>query len=228
VTTHLTRSSLEAIVRDVVLRRLGDDPGTAAGLRRSERAPGLVVNVSARHMHVSQQDLERLFGPGATLTPHKALYQPGQFAARETVTLIGPRSRPIPNLRILGPVRKQTQVELAFTDAVLLGIENLPLRMSGETSGTPGAYLMGPAGLVVLQEGVIRAVRHVHMTPDDAATYGVQNGDPMRLRVGGEAGVVLERVVARVDPAARLEVHIDTDEANACALHLAKDIELTT
>jgi putative phosphotransacetylase len=225
VTTHLTRSSLEAIVRDVVGRRLGEAPPARSAPPAAAFA-GLVVNVSARHMHVSQEDLERLFGPGATLTPHKALHQPGQFAARETVTLVGPRSRVIPNLRILGPTRAQTQIELSFTDAVLLGIENLPLRMSGETAGSPGAYVMGPAGLVALKEGVIRAVRHVHMAPEDAAAYGVANGDLMRLRVGGAAGIVLERVVARVDAAARLEVHIDTDEANACALHLAKDIEL--
>jgi putative phosphotransacetylase len=176
-------------------------------------------------MHVCREDLDKLFGPGYELTVDRPLYQEGNFAAKEMVTLIGPRSRLISNLRILGPLRPRTQVELAFTDAVSLGLD-APIRLSGDLDGTPGAILMGPHGIAELKDGVIRAAIHVHMGPEDAAHYGVQHGDEMKLRVGGEAGVTFERVRVRVGKDYRLDVHLDTDEANACGLHLTKDIEL--
>ena len=185
---------------------------------RSATAPNpLVVNVSARHCHLTAQAVEALFGKGAQLEVQKWLYQEGQFAARQVVTLIGPRSRVISNLRILGPCRNLNQVELAYTDAIALGFD-IPLRLSGNIQGTPGCMLMGPAGFFEMKEGVIRAARHVHMSPADAAFYGVKNGDHMKLRVGGECGVVLDRLLCRVDPSFKLEVHIDTDEGNACNL----------
>jgi putative phosphotransacetylase len=184
------------------------------------------VDASARHLHLSQQDLETLFGPGYELKVHRPLYQEGNFAAQETVTIIGPRSRLISNLRILGPLRKKTQVELAFTDAISLGFDNLPIRISGDTAGTPGALLMGPRGHLELPEGVIRAAIHVHMNPSEAAYFGVRQGDLMKLRVGGAAAATFDSVHVRIDPTSRLNVHLDTDEANACGLHLAKDIEL--
>jgi putative phosphotransacetylase len=177
-------------------------------------------------MHLSQEDFERLFGSGRQLTPLRPLYQRGAFAAEETVTLISPRSRLISGLRILGPCRKQSQIELAFTDAVSLGIENVPVRLSGDIAGTPGAYVMGPQGMIELREGVIRAAMHVHMSPSDAEYYRVKAGDLMKLRVGGPAGLTFMRVHVRVDPAAKLEVHLDTDEANACGLHGTRDVEL--
>jgi len=187
-------------------------------LPRSATAPNpLVVNVSARHCHLTAQAVEALFGKGAQLEVQKWLYQEGQFAARQVVTLIGPRSRVISNLRILGPCRNLNQVELAYTDAIALGFD-IPLRLSGNIQGTPGCMLMGPAGFFEMKEGVIRAARHVHMSPADAAFYGVKNGDHMKLRVGGECGVVLDRLLCRVDPSFKLEVHIDTDEGNACNL----------
>ncbi len=136
----------------------------------------LVVNVSARHCHLTQEAVETLFGKGHKLTPFKWLYQEGQFAAKETLTLIGPRSRVISNLRILGPCRNFNQVELAYTDAIALGFE-IPLRISGDIKGTTGGMLMGPAGFFEMAEGVIRAMRHVHMHPDDAEFYGVKAGD---------------------------------------------------
>ena len=214
----VARSIVENIVRQVVLERLNGRK-TAAPLT-------LAVHASARHMHLCRKDLDTLFGPGYELTPFRPLYQEGHFAAQETVTLVGPRSRLISNLRILGPLRKQSQVELAFTDAITLGLE-LPIRTSGDIAGTPGAFVMGPKGMVELKEGVIRAALHVHMNPAEAAAYGVRQGDLMKLRVGGDAGLTFSRVRVRIDPASRLEVHMDTDEANACALHLAKEIELT-
>lgn len=217
-TAPLDRASVEAIVRQVVSERL------AAG--RGKIVPELVVHASARHMHLCRADLERLFGPGHELTVERPLYQPGNFAARETVTLIGPRSRLISNLRILGPLRDRTQIELAFTDAVSLGYDEVPIRLSGDLEGTPGAFVMGPHGVVELGSGVIRAAMHVHMNPAEAAHYGVRQGDMMKLRVGGAAGVTFERVHVRVDPRSRLNVHMDTDEANACGLRQAKEIGL--
>jgi putative phosphotransacetylase len=213
----IDRGVVEGLVRRLVVERLAtrEGPGTSP----------LVVHASARHLHVCREDLDRLFGPGYELTVDRPLYQEGNFAAKETVTLIGPRSRLISNLRILGPLRSRSQVELAFTDAVTLGLD-APIRLSGNVDGSPGAVLMGPHGIVELEEGVIRAARHVHMSPVDAAHYGVVQGDEMKLRVGGEAGLTFDRVRVRVGEDSRLDVHIDTDEANACGLHLTKDIEL--
>ena len=213
----LDRGAVERLVREVVLRKLAEKPQPGQ--------PHLVVHASARHMHVSREDLDQLFGPGHELTVDRPLYQEGNYAAKETVTLIGPRSRLISNLRILGPIRPRTQVELAFTDAVSLGLD-VPIRLSGDLDGTPGAVLMGPKGIVEMKDGVIRAAMHVHMSPQDAAQYGVQHGDEMKLRVGGEAGLTFDRVRVRVGKDYRLDVHMDTDEANACGLHLTKDIEL--
>jgi putative phosphotransacetylase len=217
VPAQIDRSVVEGMVRQLVLERI------AKQARPGE--PTLMVHASARHMHVSREDLDQLFGPGYELTVERPLYQEGNYAAKEMVTLVGPRSRLISNLRILGPLRSRTQVELAFTDAVTLGLD-VPIRLSGDIDGTPGAVLMGPHGIVELKEGVIRAAMHVHMNPGDAAHYGVKHGDEMKLRVGGEAGLTFDRVRVRVGKDFRLDVHMDTDEANACGLHLTKDIEL--
>ena len=129
-------------------------------------APTLTVMASARHMHVCREDMDILFGPGTELTVYKDLYQAGNFAANEKVTIIGPRSRLISNLRILGPMRKQSQIELAFTDAIMLGFDDIPVRLSGNLAGSPGAIIMGPKGTIQLKEGIIRAAIHVHMNPD--------------------------------------------------------------
>jgi putative phosphotransacetylase len=214
----IDRSVVEAIVRQVVSERLSR--------QASGTAPTLTVHASARHMHLCREDLEKLFGAGHELTPDRPLFQEGNFAAKETVTLIGPRSRLISNLRILGPLRDRSQIELAYTDAIMLGLENVPIRLSGDIAGTPGAFVMGPQGVVELKEGVIRAAIHAHMNPAEAAHFGVKNGDLMKLRVGGDAGVTFNRVHVRIDPRSRLNVHMDTDEANACGLHVARQIEL--
>ncbi len=196
-------------------------------LPRMAAAPApLLVNVSARHCHLTQAAVEALFGPGHQLTPFKWLYQDGQFAAKETVTLIGPRSRVISNLRILGPCRTLNQVELAYTDAIALGFE-VPLRSSGNIQGTPGCMLMGPAGFFEMPDGVIRALRHVHMHPKDASFYGVKAGEMMSLKVGGPCAMTFEQMLVRVDPSFKLEVHIDTDEGNACNLQPETPCELT-
>ena len=214
------RAEIEHLVRKSVYERLGKTAPHAA------LAPNpLVVNVSARHCHLTQAATEALFGKGATLTPLKWLYQKDQFAAQETVTLIGPRSRIISNLRILGPCRDINQVELAMTDAIALGFD-VPIRSSGSIAGTPGCMLMGTNGFLQMDQGVIRAAPHVHMNPDDAAFYGVKNGDYMRLRVGGACAATFDRLLVRVHPDFRLEVHIDTDEGNACALRPDTPVEL--
>src|ERR1051325_7416599 len=209
-TTH--RSVVEHMVRQAVYQRLGKPLPTA-----SSGPNPLVVNISARHCHLTPEAVETLFGKGHQLTVHKWLYQEGQFAAKETLTLIGPRSRVISNLRILGPCRTLNQVELAYTDGIALGFE-IPLRASGNIQGTPGCMLMGPAGFFEMKEGVIRALRHVHMHPTDADFYGVKPGDNMKLRIGGDCGIVLDKMLCRVDKSFKLEVHIDTDEGNACNL----------
>jgi putative phosphotransacetylase len=200
------------MVRQAVYQRLGKP------LPRTASAPNpLVVNVSARHCHLTPEAVEALFGKGYKLQVHKWLYQDGQFAAKETVTLVGPRSRVISNLRILGPCRNLNQVELAYTDGIALGFD-LPLRISGDIKGTIGGMLMGPAGFFEMEQGIIRAMRHVHMSPVDADFYGVKAGDSMKLKIGGECGIVLDQMLCRVDPSFKLEVHIDTDEGNACNL----------
>jgi putative phosphotransacetylase len=170
--------------------------------------------------------MDVLFGPGTELTVEKPLFQEGFYAAKEMVTLVGPRNRIISNLRILGPMRKESQIELAFTDAIMLGFDNLPIRISGDIAGTPGAIVIGPKGVVELKQGVIRAGIHVHMNPGEANHFGVKQGDAMKLRIGGKAGLTFNNVIVRIDPGSKLNVHMDTDEANACGLHLTKDIEL--
>ncbi len=155
----------------------------------------------------------------------KWLYQREQFAAEETVTLIGPRSRVISNLRILGPCRDLNQVELSLTDAIALGFQ-IPVRNSGNIAETPGCMLMGPAGFLELEHGVIRAAPHVHMSPADAAFYAVKAGDFLRLSVGGTCATTFDRVLVRIHDDFRLEVHIDTDEGNACALAPHTPVEL--
>src|SRR3954469_5828577 len=195
-TTH--RAVVEHMVRQAVYGRLGKPLPTAV------KAPNpLLVNVSARHCHLTQEAVEILFGKGHQLTVHKWLYQDGQFAAKETLTLIGPRSRVISNLRILGPCRSLNQVELAYTDGIALGFE-LPLRSSGDIKGTLGGMLMGPAGFFEMTEGVIRALRHVHMSPQDAEYYGVKAGDEMGLKIGGLCGITLDKMLCRVDPSFKL------------------------
>ena len=218
-TLTANRPAVETLVREALFRQLGKPIPKGP-------APMLVVNSSARHMHISPESLELLFGPGAKLTVHKMLYQDGQFASQQTVTLVGPRKRIIPNLRILGPCRNLTQIELSITDAIQLGID-LPVRMSGDIEGTPGAYVMGPKGMLEMKNGIIRAARHVHMSPDDAAFYGVKHLDKITLKVTASGCTTrFDDLLVRVDPTFKLEVHIDTDEANACDLEHASKVEL--
>ena len=248
-TATLNPADVERVVRDVLNRHLGarssGSPAKSSSgdipVLRSAPAPStsmlsptvsagkrnpLVVNISARHVHLTQEHVEILFGSGAALTPEKDLYQAGYFAAKETVAVVGPRRRMLPNVRVLGPCREESQVELAFTDGISLGID-LPVRVSGNVKGTPGCVLMGPHGVVDLRQGVIRAMRHVHMGPDDLTYYGISNGDHVNLRIESPGcTTVLEDLAVRAAKGIKLEVHLDTDEGNACNLENATKVEL--
>ena len=221
----MDRGQIETLVRKVVYDQLPDAQlGRAAGVDLPP-APRLVVNISARHIHLNQEAMDVLFGPGAELTAQKMLYQQDAFASEQTVSVFGPRKQVITNVRILGPLREYNQIELAFTDARFLGID-APVRISSDTAGTPGCYLVGPAGGLELDHGVIRAARHVHMSPSEASYYGVEPGARMRLVVDGHQGGALEGLICRVSDKERLEVHIDTDEGNAVDLANARLVYL--
>lgn len=174
------------------------------------------AGISNRHVHLSQSDLETLFGKGYELTPKKDLSQPGQYAAEETVTLIGPK-KSIPNVRILGPVRSQTQVEISRSDSFTLGI-TAPVRDSGSISGTPGIIIEGPKGKVELKEGVIIAQRHLHLHTDEAKELNLKNGDYISVKFDGERSVIFNNVLVRVSPNFAKDLHLDIDEANAAAI----------
>ncbi|MBM4088844.1 MAG: phosphate propanoyltransferase [Planctomycetes bacterium] len=224
----LDRSTIEQIVRRIVLSQpAGSWSGGQSGGGVADRCrPDLAVSISARHVHLTDEHVEVLFGAGHKLTPMKPLYQDGFFAAEETVMVVGPRRRMLPTVRILGPTRSVSQVELAFTDSISLGLD-APVRHSGRLDGSPGCVLVGPHGVVELRQGVIRAARHVHMNHGDAAYLGVKDGDSVHLRVESPAcTVVFEDILVRADATSKLEVHIDTDEGNACFLDAASDVKL--
>lgn len=174
------------------------------------------IGVSARHIHLSEEHVEALFGSGYTLTEMKPLSQPGQYAANETVAVIGPKGQ-FEKVRILGPVRKRTQLEVSRTDAFALGVKP-PVRESGDIAGSAGIKLQGPAGEVTIEEGVIVAARHIHFHSSDAERWNIEDKQRLRVRVGGDRGVVFENVIARVSDEFALDMHIDTDEANAAGI----------
>ena len=182
------------------------------------------VGISARHLHLSQADLEKLFGPGHQLTPEKPLSQPGQFSCAETVAVHGPRGS-FPKIRVLGPVRQHTQVEVSRSDAFVLGLDP-PVRDSGDLAGSPGARLVGPGGEIVLSEGVIVAHRHLHIPPKQAEELGLKDKDFIRVHVEGPRALVFERVLVRVGPNFALDLHLDTDEANAAGAKTGDSVTL--
>ena len=215
MSTTIDQSTIEQIVRQIVLQHSG----------ASSEEHDLVVSISARHVHLTDKHVETLFGPRQTLTPMKDLYQDGFYAAQETVMVVGPRRRMLPSVRILGPTRAYSQVELAFTDGISLGID-LPVRASGKIEGTPGCVLVGPEGVVELGQGVIRAERHVHMNFRAAQRYGVKSGDRMSLEITSPCSSSLKDLLVRADETSKLEVHLDTDEGNAIDLDHATKVEL--
>ena len=183
-----------------------------------EKDTGFIVpiGVSARHVHLTQEHVEALFGPGYQLTKKKDLMG-GQFASNETVTIVGLKLRAIENVRILGPVRKASQVEVSATDAIRLGM-NVPVRESGDIKGSAPVALVGPKGALYLKEGCIVAMRHIHMSPKDAEAAGLKDGDIVSVKADNERGTIFNHVKIRVDKSFTLEMHIDTDEANAAQI----------
>lgn len=175
------------------------------------------VGVSGRHVHLTKEHFQILFGPGQELTKIRDLVQPGEFAAKETVTIVGPKGV-LEKVRIIGPLRSYSQVELSRTDSFKLGV-NPPVRDSGDHHNSPGCVLIGPAGLVTLNQGVILSLRHIHMPTNEARRCGLKDKDKVNVQVGGERGLIFQNVLVRVHPNYRLEFHIDTDEANACLLN---------
>ncbi|MFC6331085.1 phosphate propanoyltransferase [Paenibacillus septentrionalis] len=182
------------------------------------------VGVSARHIHLSQEHVEVLFGKGYQLTEFKPLSQPGQYAANETVEVVGAKGS-FPKVRILGPARKATQLEVSRTDSFALGVK-APVRESGDIVGSAGITIKGPAGEVTIEEGVIIAARHIHFHTSDAEKWGIADKQKLRVRVGGERGVVFENVIARVSADFALDMHIDTDEANAAGVNNGDTAEI--
>lgn len=198
----MAREALRALSRSYLTRVL-----------EAQKQEPFLVEVSAHHIHLTQEHVEALFGKGHQLTKHADLSQPGQFSCQEQLTIVGPKGR-IERVRVLGPTRKASQVEIAMTEQFKLGVHP-PVRESGNIKDTPGCTLEGPAGSVKLDRGVICALRHVHMTPADALRYGVRDKSLVRVRIAGDRELVFGDVLVRVDPNFALAMHIDTDEANA-------------
>ena len=182
----------------------------------SENGYVVPVGVSARHIHLTQEHVEALFGEGYQLTKKKGLMG-GQFASNETVTIVGLKLRAIENVRILGPVRSKSQVEISATDALRLGVK-APIRESGNIAGSAAIAVVGPKGAIYLNEGCIVAKRHIHMAPQDAMAAGVHDGDIVSVKADNERGTTFNNVQIRVDDSFTLEMHIDTDEANAAKI----------
>ena len=171
------------------------------------------IGLSNKHVHLQKEHIDILFGEGHELTPTKALVQPGQFASEEKVDIVGPKTT-LKGIRVLGPARPETQVEISMTDARMLGIK-APVRESGKLDGTPGCKLVGPCGEVELEKGVMVALRHVHLSPAQAEEAGVKDKDIVCLKVGGERGLIFDNVLVRSGDAHEREAHLDTDEGNA-------------
>lgn len=182
------------------------------------------VGVSARHCHLNRDAMDVLFGPGSELTPCRDLYQPGAYAAKETVSVVGPRLRAIERVRILGPMRGYTQVELARTDAIGLGLDP-PVRDSGDLEGAQPITLVGPGGAIT-QPVAIRAARHIHFSPSDIARLGLEGRQAVRVRVEGEKGLIFENVRLKIDDSFIPELHLDTDDANAADLVCSDTIHI--
>jgi len=184
----------------------------------------LPIAMSNRHIHLSPEHLEALFGAGYELTKFKDLSQPGQFAANEKVDIVGPKGT-LKGVRVLGPCRGKTQIEISRTDSFILGIYP-PVRDSGDIKGTPGAKIIGPKGEIEIEEGVIIAARHIHMHPDDAKEFGVKDKDRVRVKVEGERGLIFDNVLVRVRDDFALEMHVDIDEGNAAGINNGDLVEI--
>lgn len=223
------------ITQRVVNRLSNDQPCSGCALRTCDAGnracdvagsqQKIPVGVSARHAHVTQEHLEILYGSGHQLTVYAPLYQPEAFAANETVTVVGKRMRAIEHVRILGPVRDYSQVEVAQTEAIRLGL-NPPIRDSGDLAGAEAITLIGPTGSVYLEEGAICASRHIHMTPEQAQEFGLTESDRVRVRIPGERALTFENIRPKIHESYVLQMHLDTDDSNAAGLKGGEAVEL--
>ncbi len=205
----LQEDAIRQVVRSVIEEVMKDTS-------RNAEAKYVPVAISGKHAHLSREHIDTLFGAGFDLNKLKDLSQPGQYAAREQVTLVGPLGV-IERVRVLGPPRKKTQVEISRTDSFRLGIKT-PVRDSGSIAGSPGITIAGPRGCIYIAEGVILAARHLHLSPKDAESLGVTDKQRIRIRTRGERAVSFDNVMVRVDEAYAMDLHLDPDEANAALL----------
>jgi len=218
LSTRNSRVRLLAVATDESFQIARETTKVVKETGRQHNGRTIPVAVSARHVHLTQEAVEALFGPGYQLTERNPLSQPGQFACNETVTIVGPK-RQLEKVRILGPVRPESQVEISRTDEFFLGLD-APVRASGDVANTPGCVLIGAHGKHELKQGVICAWRHIHMHPDDAEYFGVADKDVVEVGIDGTGrGLVFGDVLVRVSPKYKLEMHIDTDEGNAAELN---------
>ncbi|CAA7601301.1 phosphate propanoyltransferase/2-acylglycerol O-acyltransferase [Acididesulfobacillus acetoxydans] len=217
---------VEYIAREVLAHLNPLSGGAWAVERQALAAKGVPVAVSVRHIHLAQPEIDILFGPGYALHKQRDLYQPGEFAAEEVVTLVGPRLRSLSNVRVLGPVRKRTQVEISRTDAITLGLK-VPVRPSGQLKGAATLTLVGPRGSITLPECCIVANRHIHISTVQARTWGLRDDQRVSVSVRSERPAVLGDVQIRVADTFKLVMHIDTDDANAVGLTCGSTVEIT-
>jgi putative phosphotransacetylase len=208
---------------DEVLKSMGEGSGVASDTGTSS-VPRIPLGVSNRHMHIRKDTFAAIFGPDAKLDVYRELYQPGEFASNQVVTIVGPKMRAIQNVRILGPFRNYDQVELSLTEAIGIGISP-PVRNSGDLKDASPLTIVGPVGSVYIPQCAIVANRHAHMPSNDARAFGVQEGDFVRIRIGGEKGTVFENVLVRVNDASKLQLHLDTDDANAANIRCRTSAE---
>lgn len=199
----------DALVKEIVSRIMAQCEEAEDG--------DIPVGVSNRHIHLSTEHLEILFGKGYELTPFKDLSQPGQYACKELLTIVGPSLRPIEKVRVLGPVRSASQVEISRTDSFVLKVKP-PVRESGDIAGSAPITIIGPKGIVTLKEGCIIANRHIHMSEDEGKAFGLKDGDYVNIEANGERKTTFYDVQVRVNKAFKLEMHIDTDDANAAGI----------
>ncbi|MBZ0254919.1 phosphate propanoyltransferase [bacterium] len=212
---------VEQVVRRVVARLQGGSAPSAPQQRMM-----VPCNISVRHIHLSRESMDVLYGPGAELESLRPLYQTGEFASKQTLTLVGPRMRCLGEVRILGPLRNYTQVEVSRTDAIYLGIDP-PVNRSGDHTGSVGLILVGPAGVLHLEKGVIQANRHIHLSVESAAKWGIQDNQSVKVRIEANGKkTVLEECQARVNKMFKDEMHLDTDDGNACGMRGGEMVEI--
>lgn len=217
MSANVDAAVIAEMVRKVLMEKCDD-----AAQEKNDKVP---VGVSNRHIHLTKEDVDVLFGKGYELTKLKDLSQPGQFACKELLTIIGPSLRPIENVRVLGPVRKNTQVEISKTDSYVLKVKP-PVRESGDTAGSAPLTIVGPKGVLTIPEGCIIANRHIHMSPEDAKAFQVKDGDTVTVDVDGTRRTRFFDVQIRVNEAFCLEMHVDTDDANAAGIGNGAEVRI--